>query len=147
MLKLSTIEKFSLNILKFSKIIFKLALYIIIVFIIGSYLFNFGIKLFLERAIDKNNTTKIEFIVNNNDTLDDVANNLYEKNLIDDKFVFKFRTKFYKININPGKYELNKDMTIKNILDIFDNNKNIVSETIYSEENENEFQLSPEIDE
>lgn len=141
---LSSFEKVSIVSLKIAKKIFKLALYLVVIFFIGSILFNFGVKIFIERPIDANDDKKIEFVVNNDDDLDAVAKKLFNKNLIDDENIFKFRSKFYKITITEGTYELSKSMTIKNILDIFDSNKKIISETLYDESDESEFQLAPE---
>lgn len=87
---------------------------------------------------------EIVFEIKNGDTVDDIAENLKTAGLIDDPFVFKFRAKIYKTNFTPNVYNLKTSMTIKNMLDIFDEQEQeyIVSTT----ESLDVYQLSPEED-
>lgn len=115
-----TIEKISYGIMKFAKFIFKFTIYILVVFLIGSQLFKFGDRLFYERAIDEENPKTVEFIIADNDTTEDIAKKLFNSGLIDDELAFRFRAYIYKTNLTPGVYTLDTSMTIKNMLDIFD---------------------------
>lgn len=115
-----TIEKISYGIMKFAKFIFKFTIYIVVVFLIGSQLFKFGDRLFYERAIDEENPKTVEFIIADNDTTEDIAKKLFNSGLIDDELAFRFRAYIYKTNLTPGVYTLDTSMTIKNMLDIFD---------------------------
>ena len=51
----------------------------------------------------------------------DIAKKLVGAGLIDDEIAFRFRSIIYKIKFAPGNYTLKTNMTIKNMLDIFDN--------------------------
>lgn len=115
-----TIEKISYGIMKFAKFIFRFTIYIVVVFLIGSQLFKFGDRLFYERAIDEENPKTVEFIIADNDTTEDIAKKLFNSGLIDDELAFRFRAYIYKTNLTPGVYTLDTSMTIKNMLDIFD---------------------------
>lgn len=141
---LSSIEKVSFLVMKIAKIFLKLALYIVIVSYIGGKVFNFGFHLFYEDAMDKNDKNPIVFTINIGDDVDSIADKLYSEGLIDDKFVFKFRSFLYDTDFFANTYELNKSMTIKDILDIFDNaNSQSIIETT-EESVEEVYQLASE---
>ena len=70
------------------------------------------------------------------------ADNLKNVGLIDDPFVFKFRAKIYKTNFTPNVYNLRTSMTIKNMLDIFDNPSG--DDIVIQSATEDIYQLSPE---
>lgn len=133
---ISSIEKVSFLMMKISKITLKIALYIVIVSLIGGVVFNFGFKLFYEEAIDENDKNPITFTINLGDDVDTIADNLYNAGLINDKFVFKFRSILYDTNFFANSYELNKSMTIRDMLDIFDNanSQNVIETTQQTEE-------------
>lgn len=128
------IEKVSYVVMKFAKFILKFTIYIIVVFLIGSQLFRFGDRLFYERAIDEENPRTVEFVIAENDKMEDVAKKLFNSGLIDDELAFKFRAYIYKTNITPGTYTLDTTMTIKNMLDIFDDAESVVTTTDETEE-------------
>ena len=132
----NSLEKVSFLMMKISKIALKIAVYIVVVSLIGGVVFNYGFKLFYEDAIDSNDKNPIVFTINLGDDVDTIAENLYNAGLIEDKFVFKFRSMFYDTNFFFYIYELNKSMTIKDMLDIFDNanSANVVESTKETEE-------------
>ena len=132
----NSLEKVSFLMMKISKIALKIAVYIVVVSLIGGVVFNYGFKLFYEDAIDSNDKNPIVFTINLGDDVDTIAENLYNARLIEDKFVFKFRSMFYDTNFFANTYELNKSMTIKDMLDIFDNanSANVVESTKETEE-------------
>ena len=141
------LDKISKLIFKFAKQLFKFAIYILIVFIIGVQLFNFGIRLFYERSVDTTNGITVDFIINEGDDVNTISNNLYKAGLIDDVLAFRFRSYIYKIKFTPNIYSLKSTMTIKNMLDIFDDNDHIVvNTTTNSTESEEVYELSPEDD-
>ena len=132
--------------MKISKIALKIAIYIVVVSLIGGVAFNYGFKLFYEDCIDADDKNPIVFTINLGDTVDTISENLYNAGLINDKFVFKFRSMFYDTDFFANTYELNKSMSIKDMLDIFDNanSLNVVETTnetevdIYQLASENE---------
>ena len=132
----NSLEKVSFLMMKISKIALKIAVYIVVVSLIGGVVFNYGFKLFYEEAIDSNDKNPIVFTINLGDDVDTIAENLYNVGLIEDKFVFKFISMFYDTNFFANTYELNKSMTIKDMLDIFDNanSANVVESTKETEE-------------
>ena len=117
----NSLEKVSFLLMKISKFALKIAIYIVVVSFIGGLLFNYGFKLFYEESVDSNDKNPIIFTINLGDDVDTISENLYNAGLIKDKFVFKFRSMFYDTDFFANTYELNKSMTIKDMLDIFDN--------------------------
>lgn len=138
------LTNFSILMINLAKFSVKLAIYVVVLFFVGSWLSGIGHKLFYEKAMtDDEKAESVEFTINYGDTVDDIANNLYNANLIDNKTVFKFRAFIYKTNFKPYTYELKPNMTIKHMLDIFDDTV-IETTAAISETDENVFQLSPE---
>ena len=137
-------EKLSRFFVGLAKFFLKLAIFCVAIYLIGIRLFNFGHRLFYERAVNPDDTTNIVFEVKQDETADEIAKNLEDAGLIDDTLAFRFRAKIYKINFTPNVYNLNKSMTIKNMLDIFDSPA--VDNVVATEANDDVYQLSPEND-
>ena len=143
-MKNKTLEKLSYILMRFAKFFVKLAIYVVIIYLIGINLFNFGFRLFYEKSIDVGDGKEIVFEIKKNDTVDIIAENLKDAGLIDDTLAFKFRAKIYKTNFTPNTYNLNTKMTIKNMLDIFD--EPAQSDIATTVESADVYQLSPEDD-
>lgn len=141
---INSLEKVSFLLMKVSKITLKIAVYIVVVSYIGSIVFNYGFQLFYEDSVDVNDKNPIVFTINLGDDVDTIADNLYDAGLIKDKFVFKFRTMLYDTNFFANTYELNKSMTIKDMLDIFDNVNSINVLDTTKETEEEVYQLASE---
>ena len=141
---INSLEKVSFLMMKISKIAIKIAVYIVIVSLIGGVVFNYGFKLFYEDSVDANDKNPIAFTINLGDDVDTIADNLYNVGLIKDKFVFKFRSMFYDTNFFANTYELNKSMTIKDMLDIFDNANSLNVLETTKETEEEVYQLASE---
>lgn len=143
-MKISTFEKISYKFMGIAKFFLKFSIYILIIFLIGTQLFNIGIKLFKEESMSDDDTTNIVFEIKESDTLDEIATNMKNAGLIKDERIFKFRAKIYNTNFKPGTYNLNKTMTTRYMLDIFDSSETTTTtlttteteEEIYSPENE-----------
>ena len=116
------LEAFSKFLMRFAKKVLFFSVIVIITYFLGMKLFSMGRQLFYEYSVDSKPGVDIEFTIEKGDTLDDIANNLYDLGLIDNTTIFKFRAKGYKINFTPNTYKLNTSMTIKNMLTIFDKN-------------------------
>ena len=130
--------------IKVARFFVKLALFFVIIYLIGIRLFDFGHRLFYERAISDGEGEEIVFEIKKGETVDEIANHLVEKGLIDDKLVFKFRAKIYETEFTPNVYNLKTSMTIKNMLDIFDSpTEEDLATTIAIQD---VYQLSPEDD-
>ena len=141
-MKNRALEKLSYAFIRLAKFFVKLAIFVVVIYLIGIRLFNFGYRLFYERALDDGEGKEIVFEIKSDDSVDTIANNLKNAGLIDDTLAFKFRAKIYKTNFNPNIYNLKTSMTIKNMLDIFDEpSKNDIATTL---ESIDVYQLSPE---
>lgn len=119
------LETFSKVLMKFAKKVLLFSVIVIITYFLGMKLFAMGRQLFYEYSVDSKPGVDIEFTIEKGDTLDDIADNLYDLGLIDNTTIFKFRAKGYKINFTPNTYKLNTSMTIKNMLTIFDKNLSV----------------------
>ncbi|MEI3499451.1 MAG: endolytic transglycosylase MltG [Bacilli bacterium] len=86
---------------------------IIILFILILSLY----KIFLAPVNKKGE--EVEFIVNKGETFLTISNELKEQNLIRSKIAYKIYVKMKKVDgLHEGQYTLNKNMTIKQIVDI-----------------------------
>ena len=140
----SFLEKLSRFFVGLAKFFFKLAVFCVVIYLIGMKLFDFGHRLFYERALEEGDGRVIAFEVKQGDTAEEIAKNLEKAGLIDDTLAFRFRAKIYETNFTPNIYNLNTNMTIKNMLDVFDSpTSDYINET--TEANE-VYQLSPEDD-
>lgn len=138
----NTLENLSYVFVKIAKFFVKLAIFFVVIYLIGIRLYNFGYKLFYEKAMTEGEGKEVVFEIKNDDTVEDIADNLKNAGLIDDPFVFKFRAKIYKTNFTPNVYNLRTSMTIKNMLDIFDNPSG--DDIVIQSATEDIYQLSPE---
>ena len=138
----NTLENLSYVFVKIAKFFVKLAIFFVVIYLIGIRLYNFGYKLFYEKAMTEGEGKEVVFERKNNDSVEDIADNLKKVGLIDDPFVFKFRAKIYKTNFTPNVYNLRTSMTIKNMLDIFDNPSG--DDIVIQSATEDIYQLSPE---
>ena len=138
----NTLENLSCVFVKIAKFFVKLAIFFVVIYLIGIRLYNFGYKLFYEKAMTEGEGKEVVFEIKNNDSVEDIADNLKNVGLIDDPFVFKFRAKIYKTNFTPNVYNLRTSMTIKNMLDIFDNPSG--DDIVIQSATEDIYQLSPE---
>lgn len=138
----SVLENISYAFVKVAKFFVKLAIFCVVIYLLGMQLFKFGYRLFYERAVAEGDGEEIVFEIKNNESVDEIADNLEKAGLIDDKLAFKFRAKIYKTDFTPNVYNLKTSMTIKNMLDIFDSpSDDVVVTTLSTDE---VFQLSPE---
>lgn len=141
----SFLYKISNKMMKIALFFVKLAIWCVVIYAIGIQLFNFGNRLFREKALSDTKTESIEFTINESDDAKNIASRLLEKGLIDDTLAFEFRAKIYKTKFNPNTYSLDKSMTIKNMLDIFDEqDENYIVNKVEADSQDEAYQLSPE---
>ena len=140
----SFLENLSRVFVGLAKFFFKLAIFCVAIYLIGMRLFDFGHRLFYERAVSDGDGEVIVFEIKQGETAEEIAKNLEKAGLIDDTLAFKFRSKIYKTNFTPNVYNLKTNMTIKNMLDVFDSpTSDYINETTEVSE---VYQLSPEDD-
>ena len=138
----NTLENISYVFVRIAKFFVKLAIFCVVIYLIGMRLFDFGHRLFYERAVADGEGEEIIFEIKSDDDVDTIADNLENAGLIDDKLVFKFRAKIYKTDFTPNVYNLKTSMTIKNMLDIFDSPT--IDDIVTTISTEDVYQLSPE---
>lgn len=114
---LENLSKFMMALAKF---FVKLAIFCVVIYFIGIRLFDFGHKLFYEKPVEEGQGREVVFEIKQGDSEEVVAENLKKAGLIEDTIVFRFRAKIYKKKLKPNTYTLKTSMTIKNMLDIFD---------------------------
>lgn len=138
----SFLENFSYFMMAVAKFLVKIAIFCVVVYFIGMKLFGIGYDLFYEKCMNPDDKSTIVFEIKKNDTVDTISEELKKAGLIDDTNIFKFRAMIYKTKFTPNVYNLDKTMTVKNILDIFDSptDENLakISEDV------SVYQLSPE---
>lgn len=99
------------NIALFASLILGLIATLILVFLI---FYNVNLK-----AVSSE-STEVEFMVDSGSTYYDVISKLKSVDLIRNELVFKLYIKFNKVNdIQAGTYKLNKNMSVKDIVEVF----------------------------
>ncbi len=81
------------------------------------YSYSFGYRMFNSDPIDKTNGHMIEYTVEENAGILEIAQDLEKKGLIEDAYVMVAQKVFYSYTIYPGTYSLSTTMTSKDILD------------------------------
>lgn len=141
----SLLYNISKNMMKIAFFFVKLAIWCVVIYVIGIRLFDFGNRLFREKALSPVKTESVEFVIKDNEKAEDIADRLLQKGLIDDTLAFNFRAKIYKTKFNPNIYNLDKSMTIRNMLDIFDGqDENYIVNKVDNDNQNEAYQLSPE---
>lgn len=87
------------------------ASFLFAVMVLGYY---FGYSVFAEQG-GNGTGIEVEVVVEEGDTLSQVAGELYDAGLIEDRLVFMFQAHFYEYRITPGLYTLNDAMTYEEI--------------------------------
>ena len=90
-----------------------IAIAVIVVVTVGTKAYTFGNKIFNEGAVDTVDNAKIvDVTISSGVSAGQLASQLYDKGLIDDKTVFYFQVKLsdYKDKFKDGTYSLNTSM-------------------------------------
>ena len=90
-----------------------IAIAVIVVVTVGTKAYTFGNKIFNERAVDAvDNAKVVDVTISSGVSAGQLASQLYDKGLIDDKTVFYFQVKLsdYKDKFKDGTYSLNTSM-------------------------------------
>ena len=85
---------------------------VILIIILGSFMYMTG-------PVDKNNTDNIKLEITSNDTYSNLGKVLYEKGLIKSELIYKVYVKlfFKESHLEIGEYNLNKTMSLEQIMD------------------------------
>ena len=87
----------------------------IVIFFVGFYLNGLN-------PVNKNDNSKITFVVNGGTSIKGLIDNLEDANLIKNRYVGYFYVKFNNVNsIQAGEYTLSKNMSLKTILNKISN--------------------------
>lgn len=105
------------------EIIIKIVIMAILVMFIFEWItkaYDFGYKVFADEPVSANNGRTITVSVSESDTLENIANMLQEKGLIEDATLFKIQELLsaYHGEIKPGIYDLGTNMTASEMLRI-----------------------------
>ena len=88
-----------------------IAIAVIVVVTVGTKAYTFGNKIFNERAVDTvDNAKVVDVTISSGVSAGQLASQLYDKGLIDDKTVFYFQLSDYKDKFKDGTYSLNTSM-------------------------------------
>ena len=107
------------------KLILLFSSILILIILCAIFFYNIGLS-----AVSSKDE-KIEFIIEEGNTYYSVINNLYEQNIIKNKLCFKIYIKLNNKNkLETGKYILNKNMSVREIVEILDKGSNYNPNTI-----------------
>jgi cell division protein YceG involved in septum cleavage len=83
-----------------------IAIAVIVVVTVGTKAYTFGNKIFNERAVDAvDNAKVVDVTISSGVSAGQLASQLYDKGLIDDKTVF-----YFQVKLSDGTYSLNTSM-------------------------------------
>ena len=77
--------------------------------------YSYGHGLLYEHAMEAEPGTDISFVISTGDTRREIAENLEEAGLIDNRQAFLLQSRLYKADFEPGEYSLNTSMTAEEI--------------------------------
>ena len=78
--------------------------------------YSYGHGLLYEHAMEAEPGTDISFVISTGDTRREIAENLEEAGLIDNRQAFLLQSRLYKADFEPGEYSLNTSMTAEEII-------------------------------
>lgn len=78
--------------------------------------YSYGHGLLYEHAMEAEPGTDISFVISTGDTRKEIAENLEEAGLIDNRQAFLMQSRLYKADFEPGEYSLNTSMTAEEII-------------------------------
>lgn len=78
--------------------------------------YSYGHGLLYEHAMEVEPGTDISFVISTGDTRKEIAENLEEAGLIDNRQAFLLQSRLYKADFEPGEYSLNTSMTAEEII-------------------------------
>ncbi len=78
--------------------------------------YSYGHGLLYEHAMEAEPGTDISFVISTGDTRKEIAENLEEAGLIDNRQAFLLQSRLYKADFEPGEYSLNTSMTAEEII-------------------------------
>lgn len=98
-----------------------IAVAVVIVVTVGTKAYTFGNKIFNETAVDTvENARTVEVTISSGVSAKNLASQLYDKGIIEDKTLFYFQVKLsdYKDKFKDGTYSLNTSMKPTDIMKI-----------------------------
>ncbi len=104
-------------------VIVKIVIAIVVIMLLYHYAgmaYTYGYQVFNQTPVNINSTRTVTVVVNDGDSVTDVANTLENQGLINDVKLFKLQERFsnYHGMIAPGSYELSASMTPEQMLEI-----------------------------
>lgn len=78
--------------------------------------YSYGHGLLYEHAMEAEPGTDVSFVISTGDTRREIAENLEEAGLIDNRQAFLLQSRLYKADFEPGEYSLNTSMTAEEII-------------------------------
>ncbi len=78
--------------------------------------YSFGHGLLYEHAMEAEPGTDVTFVISTGETRKEIAENLEEAGLIDNRQAFLLQSRLYKADFEPGEYSLNTSMTCEEII-------------------------------
>ncbi len=97
-----------------------IALLILIAYTAINFSFRFGYAIFCADSVEEPPGTDVEIVVEKGETIDELAEKLYEDDVIPNKYAFRVQARLYDIGFYPGTYKVNTSMSTRQILEAID---------------------------
>ncbi len=96
------------------------ALLILIAYTAINLSFRFGYAIFCADSVEEPPGTDVEIVVEKGETIDELAEKLYQDDVIPNEYAFRVQARLYDIGFYPGTYRVNTSMSTKQILEAID---------------------------
>lgn len=108
---------------RFVEISFSILIVLVVfigVFKTSTYCYEFGYRIFTEKAVDEYPGDDVEVLISEGDSAFDIGKILEEKGLVKDSnlYVAQYYLSAYVDKLLPGTYTLNTSMTAKEMMDV-----------------------------
>ena len=100
----------------------RLIMYIMILGLIAGipFAYNFGHSVFYASSVDSPPGNNVQVNITDGMNFDELADILYDKGVIENKFSFKIQAKFFEIRMHAGDYTFNTSQTTRQMLEMID---------------------------
>ena len=100
----------------------RLIMYIMILGLMAGipFAYNFGHSVFYASSVDSPPGNNVQVNITDGMNFDELADILYDKGVIENKFSFKIQAKFFEIRMHAGDYTFNTSQTTRQMLEMID---------------------------
>ena len=94
---------------------------LVLIMLVGiPFSYQFGHSIFYASSVDSPPGNNVQVNITDGMNFDELADILYDKGVIENKFSFKIQAKFFEIRMHAGDYTFNTSQTTRQMLEMID---------------------------